>query len=835
MKLLKLGVSLFLVILLNSFSSPLVSAQGVAGNQIPLRTVLQKLSDQYKVNFLYEENSISNKRIVFTADTVRGGQKIEELITGILYPIGLGWTKIDAKNYSVFPVQTVQHQVKQQLVPGKNPTDTIASVQQPLRSFQPDWQTLKEVKIITSSPLLQRKNDRYVLNVEKSITGEGTKVSDLVEQLPGVQIDKDGKVLVNGRTGVSVFIDGKPTLLTLDGILSSSIERIELINNPSARYESAGSGGIINMVRRKNRKDGFNGAVSAGYGRGRFDRVNGNLNIGFKNERFNLYINQSAMAEKTYLNADAVSSFYNGRQQTGTLDAVNAHVRNKNTFLPDIGLELYLSPTTTLTLSGDGQMRNDRQRSDSYTALLDENEQITGNLGFVNQEKTPVRNYSSGAHLVHQLDTNGREITADLDYSTYNNLSRQAITNTANDANGGFLDQEFIYLDQQNRLNIYAAKADYVHPFKNKGKVEAGIKSSYVASKSTSDFYNLINGMQVANLSASNNFRYQENINAAYVLYSGTAAKLNYQAGLRLEHTDGRGNQLLTGQLFNRRYTSLFPSLSISYRLDDKNEFRLSSGRKIDRPAYQDLNPLLNFVNSTAYIQGDPNLRPQMAYNNEIGYTYNQTLFFTLGNSFYSDYMTYWVFAEADPNNKETKVVVSRPVNIARAAAYNANALVVKKLRPWWTTSTNLNIYYTNYNGVINNYPIQNQGMVSFLFSTNHTLGITDRLSAEAIYRYAGKSQIGSSIYRPNSNLSLGLKMMMLAKRASLTFNVTDIFHNQNYRWISQTGQIVESRDVWIDSRVFKLNFAYRFGQSAAKRVNTGNGSDEEKNRATTH
>jgi iron complex outermembrane receptor protein len=835
MKLLKLGVSLFLVVVLNLFSSPIVSAQGVIGKKLPLRTVLQKLSDQYRVNFLYEENAINNKRIVFIDDTVSGGKKIEEVITGILYPIALGWTKIDAKNYSVFPVQPVQQQVKQQLVTAKNGTGTIANLQQSLRFFQPGWQTLKEVKIITSSPILQRKNDRYVLNVEKSIIGEGTKVSDLVEQLPGVQIDKDGKVMVNGRTGVSIFIDGKPTLLTLDGILSSSIERIELISNPSARYESAGSGGIINMVRRKNRKDGLNGSVTGGYGRGRFDRFNGNLNIGYKNERFNLYINQSAMAEKTYLNADAVSSFYSGRQKSGTLDAINGHVRNKETLLPDVGLELYLSPTTALTLSGNGQIRNDRQRSDSFTAILDENQQNIGNLGFVNMEKTPVRNYSSSAHFVHQLDTNGKEVTADVDYSIYNNLSSQAITNTAFNSNGGFLEQELIYLDQQNRLNIYAAKADYVHPFKNKATVEAGIKSSYVSSKSTSDFFNLINGLHIANLSASNNFRYQENINAVYVLYSGIAAKLNYQAGLRIEHTDGRGNQLLTGQLFNRRYTSLFPSLSISYRLDDKNELRISSGRKIDRPAYQDLNPLLNFVNSTAYIQGDPNLKPQMAYNNEIGYSYNQTLFFTLGNSFYSDYITYWVFGETDLNNKETVVVVSRPVNIARAAAYNANALIVKKLRPWWTTSTNFTIYYSNYNGVINGYPIQNQGMVSFLLSSNHIMGITDRLSAEANYRYAGKSQIGTSIYRPNSNLSLGLKMLMLAQRGSITLHVTDLFHHQNYRWTSQTGQIVESRDVWIDSRVFKINFAYRFGRSSAKKVNTGNGSDEEKNRATTH
>lgn len=414
--------------------------------------------------------------------------------------------------------------------------------------------------------------------------------------------------------------------------------------------------------------------------------------------------------------------------------------------------------------------------------------------------------------------------------------------NATNGADGTFISRSSILLDQQNRLNIYAAKADYVHPFKSGAKVEMGIKSSYVDSKSTSNFYDLMgddlldndlpDNERVADLSRSNNFKYEEHINAAYFLYNSAAKKLSYQAGLRVEQTNGRGNQLLNSQLFKQNYTRFFPSINIKYQLNDKNAIKLSSGRKIDRPAYQDLNPLLSFVNSTAYIQGDPNLKPQMVYNNEMSYSYNNTFFITLGNSFYTDYMTYWVFAEEDPKNKAVEVVVSRPVNIDRASSYNANAVLLKKINAWWTISNSFTVFYNLYHGVINNYPINNQGMLSFLFSTNHAIAVTDKISAEGNFRYAGKSQVGSSVYRPNSNLSLGIKTLLFADRASLTFNVTDLFHDQNYRWTSNTGRIVESRDVRIDSRVYKLNFSYRFGSAGHKKINTSTGSEEEKSRA---
>lgn len=273
----------------------------------------------------------------------------------------------------------------------------------------------------------------------------------------------------------------------------------------------------------------------------------------------------------------------------------------------------------------------------------------------------------------------------------------------------------------------------------------------------------------------------------------------------------------------------------MKYKINDQQSITVNAARKIDRPAYLDLNPLLSYVNATAYLQGDPNLKPQVVYNSELSYSYNNTLFVTIGHSFYRNYITYWVFPEKGIQNQVDDVVVSRPVNIAKAVSYNASLLYVKKLNRWWTMNNNLTLYYNLYNGMINNYEIRNQGKPSFMVSANQAFSITNKISAEANFRYSGKSQDGTSVYKPNSNLSLGLKTSLMADRASLAFNVTDVFHDQNYIWVSNTGSIVESREVRIDSRVLKLNFSYRFGRTTAKGMKPGTSAEDEKNRARTN
>ncbi|MBB6272337.1 hypothetical protein HDF26_002794 [Pedobacter cryoconitis] len=839
MRLLSLRLNLLAICVL-SFFFAFAAKPGRIQNPMPLAAALKQIAIYYGVNFLYEEINVSKKNVVFNVKTLKG-KKIEQVLTELLTPFELSWSGVDARNYAVFPA-SVKDKKKNSFVTRSLDTMSITKHDSLLTApliIALKSRTLQEVKITSDRPLIERRSDRYIINVEKSILGEGSSVFELMDKLPDVQVNQDGQLTLGGKSAVSIFIDGKAILLSaadvnsfLKGMFTANVEKIELINNPSAKYDAAGSGGIINIIRKKNRKDGFNGNAVISYGKGKYNRYNGGLNLSFKNSRYNLMVNNSFISERTFLNSSATSDFYNGDQFTGSYVSDNFHVRDAQTYSPDLGLELYLSKKTVLTISGSGQIRLFKNLSNSYTAVYDQNKVLTSNLGFINKIGETGNNYSSGLHLVNQLDTNGRELTADLDYSNYDNSSAQRIANKIDDLHGNLLDLSGIFLDQQSRLNIYSAKSDYVHPLSRNSKLEFGLKSSYVTTKNGSKFYDVVNGAETPDLNRSNYFNYTENVNAAYLSLHEKSGKFNYQAGMRVEHTNGKGTQLLTAEQFRQNYFRLFPSVYLEYNINDKNTISMNSGRKIDRPAYGDLNPLLRFVNATAYVQGDPDLKPQLSFNHEIRYAYNRTLFFSLGYSQYTDYIIYWVFPEKNIKDQKQETVVSKPVNIDKASAYSASFVHIKRLNSWWTMNNNLTFNYNLFSGDINQYKLNNQGKPSFFLSTNQAFVINDRISAETNFRYSGKSQNGSAIYKANSNLSIGVKTTLFNNKASLSLNVNDIFRDQNFIWTSNTGRIIESRIVRTDSRSVKVNFSYKFGKSIVRKMNISNGAEEEKNRA---
>lgn len=310
---------------------------------------------------------------------------------------------------------------------------------------------------------------------------------------------------------------------------------------------------------------------------------------------------------------------------------------------------------------------------------------------------------------------------------------------------------------------------------------------------------------------------------------------LRYQLGLRAEQTIGHGAQVSTQQQFNRSYIQLFPSLQATFRINNAHTLSWNAARKADRPAYATLNPLLRFINSTAYIQGDPNLKPQLSYGTELKYAYRSNLFITFAYNYYSDYIIYWIFAQPDLVNAAEKVIVSRPVNLTHAAAYSAEVLYLQKICDWWNTSNSFTAYYNEYQGSINNYRLDNQGIPSFFFNTQHSFSITSRIAAEANFRYAHRSQTGTAVYRANSNFSAGIKTTLLGNKGTLSLHVSDLFRGQRFIWTYNTGSVLESRNLQLDARVVRLNFTYRFGSTNLRKIKTGVGATEERNRAAIH
>lgn len=498
--------------------------------------------------------------------------------------------------------------------------------------------TLREVTVTGQAPIIERRADKIIVNLNNMIsTGS---VMDVMDQLPGVQVNPDGQINLNGRV-VRIYIDGKVTPLSsealsslLKGMSPSAIQKIELIANPSAKYDAGGSGGIINIVRKRNHKEGLNGNVYGGAGMGEYGKNSGGLNLNYKSAGYNLFLNSDYSFTRYFVNSDLRTVFLDQDNLPGnqTVSRINS-IRKNRTYTAGLGLDLYLSKKNTLSLSATQGLQWFDKDANSNTSAYNTAQTKTVQTSFLNGVNTNSNNFSSGVHLLHQIDTTGKEYTIDLDYYRYSNNSDQNNTNTVYNPAGGLISDSRTLFDQDRRFSIYSAKADYTHPLKDKGNLEAGWKSSYVLSNNSNQVFDTDGNIPVLNGSQNDFFKYQENINSVYVNYSKTYKKLSYQVGVRGENTWGRGEQIQTAEIFNRNYFQLFPSTFLDYKFDQKNGLNISINKNTDRPTYENLNPLIRTINSTTYLQGNPNLKPVNSYNSSVTYSYRNAFFATFSYS----------------------------------------------------------------------------------------------------------------------------------------------------------------------------------------------------------
>lgn len=693
-------------------------------------------------------------------------------------------------------------------------------------------QNLGQVDVVADKPFIERKTDRTVVNVENSSIHANSSVLELLEKLPGVLVSQDGAVSLKGKQGVIITIDGKPTGLTgqdlaniLRGMSSANIQKIEIISNPSARYDAAGSAGIINIVMKKNLQQGFNGSVNAGYGQGRYDRFNGGFSLAYRRNKMGLYLNYSAARRKAFNNLVIDRYFYDADTLQTYFDTDNYMKYALVTHSPRLGADFSLSDKTTLSFLATGALNLFDTRSNNHMDVRNGSYEITGSNDFITRANDNWYNYSGNAQLVHRFDTSGQEITADLDYASYWNLSDQLFTTTLYDSAGAYSGQRNLIGDQDGTLQIYAAKTDYVRPLKKKSRLEAGLKSSYVEADNNVLFFNEVAGVLSLDSSVSNHFIYSENIHAAYANWHREFTKLSLQLGLRAEQTIAKGNQKITGQTFSRNYIQPFPSVFLDYKFNDKHGLNLSLGRRIDRPAYEQMNPFRELIDAATYAQGNPYLRPQIVYNSELTYTYNQSLFVSFGYSLTTDNITDVLIQDAV--NRQT---IQTVVNLEEFNYYSLTVNYSKKLTKWWTTNTSLLSYLGVYTGTIHQLAID-QGEPSFFLNTNNNFPLSDKFAMECGLLYSHRNLAGVTTILTNYNLSLGAQWQLLNKKATLKLNVTDLLWKAYPSGITRFGNVTEYWVSYRDTRVANISFSYRFGKGQTGRMRRNTGADEEKQR----
>lgn len=685
---------------------------------------------------------------------------------------------------------------------------------------------LNAVSVTAKTLFIERQADKIVVNLNNGLNA-GTSVMEVMDRLPGVQVAPDDQITLNGR-GVQIYIDGKLTPLSaealaglLKGMSSQNIQKIELIAHPSSKYEAAGSGGIINIVKKRNHKEGLSGNVYGGAGQGKYGKQNGGLNLNLKNETYNLLLNSNYTFNKYFLDNSLITDFYSADQKPirQSVAQINSLRRNR-TFAPNLGADFYLSKKTTLSLSVVESVESFRKDAESFTTDFDAGFLKTGNAGFINLVETKTNNFSSGIHLLHQIDTSGREYTVDADYFRYGNKGLQNNTNSTYNAAGNFLNRSLTLFDQDRVFNAYAVKADYTHPIKGGGKLETGLKFSEVISANS----NLLTDLtDISGSADEDRFRYTENINALYGIFSKNNRQFSYQLGLRVESTSGKGTQLQTDEKVDKNYVKIFPSAFLDYRLNDSYSLNLTFNKRIERPTYENLNPLIRILNANNYIQGNPELEPVIAYNGSVSYSYKNALslafHYTLSLHDFTTYSSAY---------GTTGITTTKPVNNQHTQYFALYLTYGKQVTKWWYTSSQASIRQQSFQGSVNGYPYNGPGIPAFYLDSYDSFGLANRFFLDVLYKYSGRNQQRTIITDPNSYVTAGLRKTF--SKGSVSFNVSDIFNSFKNRYTQNSVLINQYWDNHYETRIYRLSFNYNFG-GKIKKTSTTTGADNEKNR----
>ena len=698
---------------------------------------------------------------------------------------------------------------------------------------------LAEVVVKARRPLIVQEIDKTVVNVESLITSATSNALEVLEKTPGVTVTSNGDISLNGRSGILVLIDGRSTYMSgqdlavyLKSLPGALLEKIELMDNPPARYDAAGNA-IINIRLKKNRAGGFTGNISTGYTQGKYNRNNNALNLNYNYKKINLFSNIGYNYEKNYNKDNYDRRFYNSlNEEIANISLVNNQLSKGNNINLNLGADYTPSANTTIgfLVNINKGKRNgwNTNSSESYNAKIQADSTATGNTATVDNRT----NFGANFNFLHKFGKSGKELSVETNYLHYGGNGNQDLQNFVYRPDSAQIsNNNFLYLLSSD-ITIYAVKADYVHPLKNNIKLETGFKSSVVNNDNPFKYYNTTGASPIIDNSQSNHFKYHENINAVYVNSQAKWKRFGAQLGLRVENTQARGHQLGNDSVkesqFTKNYTEIFPSAFLSYKLDTtgKNSLTFSVTRRIGRPNYQALNPFLFMRDKYTFTGGNPLLGPQFQYRYELRYQHKQFLRMGLSYNRFSNVI--FTTTEAVGN-----VFISKPGNIAKGFMLLLNTGITVSPLKWWNLNSDVLLSRAALNGMAYTEKL-NPGVFMARINVLNQLQFKNGWAAEAGAYYASRDLTGQAITSPMIRANAAVQKKIWKDKGSIRLSFDDIFHSWIYHNSSvslkqaQYFQVSET-----DSQRIGIAFTYRFGKTsfARKSKNNNNASEEEKGR----
>ena len=708
-----------------------------------------------------------------------------------------------------------------------------ASIKAPDLKLQDNSKSLNTVTITSTKPLIERKIDRTVMNVENSILAAGNSAMEILERAPGVTVDKDDNISMNGKQGVTVMINDKLTYLSsaqLATLLRSTdgttIESIELITNPSAKYDAAGNSGIINIKLKKNKNAGTNGTATIGAGMGYYLKDNASVSINHKEGNLNVFANFSHNDNQRGRSLGIDRSVEGGNGQ-------NTYF-SQNTFMPQInhnnsyrfGADYDLSPKNTIgfLVNGYFNTENDFNNTPTHigsTPAASDSLQITNSVF-----RQSYKDFAANINDKYQITKDGQVITFDLDYSKFNNANNAQYQTDFFLPNGSVQHPStFLRNQSPSTIDIRTAKADYTYPITKSVKFESGVKYSDVKTDNDLEAQILKNGNYINDTTRSNRFVYDEKISAAYVNLSKEYKNTSVQFGLRGEYTNSTGDLITTNNKVTRSYFDLFPSFFINHTFSDKHQLSFSYSRRIDRPGYDDLNPFLYYLDPYTFGKGNPFLKPQYTNNFEFDYTYNKTISVNIGYSQTNDAITQILLTDT-----AKKATYQTNLNLQTQNSYYISINSPYTINKWFTGNINVNGYYNQFIGNSILGANLNRGQAAFNTKITQSF-LFSGFRAELLENYQSEQTYGLFDVKAQYSIDMGISRSFAEKKMNIKFSVSDIFNTRtndvDLHYQADQLQIKQKNE----SRIARLTLTYNFGNSKIKAHNHQSGLEDEKGR----
>ena len=678
-----------------------------------------------------------------------------------------------------------------------------------------DIESLDAVEIIAEETTVEIKLDKKIYTVGQDLTVKGGNAGDVLDNIPSVSVDLEGNILLRGNDAARILINGKPSSLVgidskfLQQLPSDAIEKVEVITSPSARYEAQGSGGIINIILRKNKKLGLNGSLSSNIGYPERTGLSSNLN--YRNGKINFF-NSSGFSDRFSPGSGYnYSEYYNGDQPSTFFEENRETERDRNSFFTNNGVEWYIDDMTSVVGSF---FYNQSESDDSQTNNLDELDStgdILNQTVQVENEKEIDFNREYNLNFERNFNDSGHKLTIDLQYDNSKEWEDAIISE--ND-----ILEELIESNQESES--YLIQGDYVNPIGENRQFEAGFRVSQDDDITDYRVYDYENFIPVEDLNQSNLFQYKERISALYTQYGVKVEdKYSFLVGLRLENTNKDINQLTIEDFTNKNETGLFPTFNFGLEISEDETLTFGYNRRIRRPWSRFINPFPTKVSPINIFRGNPNLDPTYSNNIDLGYLKRYKSSFTINTSAYYqkstntfNFISEQTGETAEINGVDVPITERYPINLSTNTRFGFELNLSYRKGRKWNISSNFNVYSNKVEGSYNDIVYDNEN-VSWSYRLNNKLTLPGKIEWQTRMNLRGPSETAVSKSEGDVSIDLAFSKELFKDKASLTLNISDLLDQRGWRTETFNDTFYNNSEWRWRRRSFTLNFTYRFNQ----------------------